>query len=101
MSSSITSWIASSADKFKSTFFKAFSYFNKRGTIYSFHIVDNEESVLLFKVGRISWPLEERKTEWDQQCLSKPHIWSPLVPTQNVISDGPEGGHQSIRFDFR
>uniref|UniRef100_A0A0W0G2X8 Uncharacterized protein n=1 Tax=Moniliophthora roreri TaxID=221103 RepID=A0A0W0G2X8_MONRR len=63
MSSSITSWIASSADKFKSMFFKAFSYFDKHGTIYSFHMVDNEESELLFKVGRMSWPLEERKTE--------------------------------------
>ncbi|KAI3597579.1 cytochrome p450 [Moniliophthora roreri] len=26
---------------------------------------------------------------------------SPLVPTQNVISDGPEGGHRSIRLDVK
>ncbi|ESK82280.1 hypothetical protein Moror_15483 [Moniliophthora roreri MCA 2997] len=73
------SWIASSTDEFKSMFFKAFSYFDEHRTIYSFRIVDNEESEFLFKVRRTSWPLEERKTEWDQQCPSKPHIWYDRV----------------------
>ncbi|KAI3617000.1 hypothetical protein WG66_004309 [Moniliophthora roreri] len=26
---------------------------------------------------------------------------SPLVPTQNVISDGPDRGHRPIRFDVK
>uniref|UniRef100_A0A0W0FHM8 Bacteriophage T5 Orf172 DNA-binding domain-containing protein n=1 Tax=Moniliophthora roreri TaxID=221103 RepID=A0A0W0FHM8_MONRR len=55
------SWIASSTDEFKSMFFKAFSYFDEHRTIYSFRIVDNEESEFLFK------------------CPSKPHIWYDRV----------------------
>ncbi|KAI3604019.1 hypothetical protein WG66_000828 [Moniliophthora roreri] len=79
MSSPITSWIASSADKFKLMFFKAFSYFDRHGKIYAFRIVDDEELEFLFKVGRTSQPLEERKTEWDRQCPSKLHIWYDRV----------------------
>ncbi|KAI3612063.1 hypothetical protein WG66_016145 [Moniliophthora roreri] len=51
------------------------SLFDKRGDIYAFRIVDDEDPQYLFKVGRTSRPLEERMIEWDRQCPSKVHIW--------------------------
>uniref|UniRef100_A0A0W0F621 Bacteriophage T5 Orf172 DNA-binding domain-containing protein n=1 Tax=Moniliophthora roreri TaxID=221103 RepID=A0A0W0F621_MONRR len=58
--------------------------FNKCSDIYSFHIVDDNEPEYLFKVGRTSWPLGKRQVEWDQQCLSRPHIWYDRVPVKHL-----------------
>ncbi|ESK86021.1 hypothetical protein Moror_9399 [Moniliophthora roreri MCA 2997] len=68
-------WMTLAIVKFIITTIKVLSIFNRHGKIYAFHIVDDDESEFLFKIGRMSQPLEERKLEWDQQCLSKPHIW--------------------------
>ncbi|KAI3614571.1 hypothetical protein WG66_009650 [Moniliophthora roreri] len=70
-----TSWMVTASIKLEATFFKSFSLFDKRGDIYAFHIVDDEDPQYLFKVGRTSRPLEERMIEWDRQCPSKVHIW--------------------------
>ncbi|KAI3616934.1 hypothetical protein WG66_004167 [Moniliophthora roreri] len=70
-----TSWMVTASIKLEATFFKSFSLFDKRGDIYAFRIVDDEDPQYLFKVGRTSRPLEERMIEWDRQCPSKVHIW--------------------------
>ncbi|ESK80727.1 importin 13 [Moniliophthora roreri MCA 2997] len=75
MLGSPTSWMMLAAIKFIVTTIKVLSIFDRRSKIYTFHIVEDDELEFLFKIGRTSWPLEERKLEWDRQCPSKPHIW--------------------------